>query len=98
LLGSAAEQLLRSPKHPFHPGDVVEVGEWRITILDTHADQPQYLRVEFNRPLEDPSLTFMALTPDGYRPFYMPPVGGKVVILPAMLPKRENDAPAGHSS
>jgi len=98
LLGTAAEQLLRSPKHPFHQADIIETPEWRITVLGMHKDMPQYLRIEFNRPLDDPSLMFMALTPDGYRPFYMPPIGGKVTILPAMLPKKENDASAGHSS
>ncbi|HEX4339892.1 MAG TPA: hypothetical protein VH062_28490 [Polyangiaceae bacterium] len=87
LLGSAAEQLLRSPHHPFHKNDVVDVGWWRITILDTFEDKPQYLRVEFDRPLEDRSLLFMALTPDGYRTVGLPPIGGKLVILPAALPK-----------
>ena len=34
----------------------------------------------------------------GYRVFRMPPVGGKVTILPAMLPKKKSDASVGHAS
>jgi hypothetical protein len=98
LLGSSVEQLLRSPKHPFHPSDVIETAEWRMTVLGTYKDKPQYMRIEFNRPLDDPSLLFMALTPDGYRVFYMPPIGGKVTIYPAMLPKKRNSASPRHSS
>jgi hypothetical protein len=98
LLGSAAEQLLRSPHHPFHKNDVVDVGRWRITVLDMFEDKPQYLRVEFDRPLEDPSLLFMALTPDGYRTVGLPPVGSTLLILPAALPKLPDAPPAGHSS
>lgn len=98
LLRMASEQLLRSPRYPFHENDVVDVGWWRVTILDLLENAPQYLRVEFDRSLDDPSLLFMALTPDGYRPVYMPPVGEKLTILPAMLPKLSKPASAGHSS
>lgn len=98
LLGTAAEQLLRSPRHPFHVNDVVDGGRWRITVLGVFQDKPQYLRVEFDRPIEDPSLVIMALTPDGYRPVYLPPVGEKLVILPAALPKLQGAARPGKSS
>jgi hypothetical protein len=98
LLGTASEQLLRSPHHPFHKNDIIDVGRWRITVLDLYEDKPQYLRIDFDRPLEAPSLLFMALTPDGYRPVYLPPVGEKLVILPAALPKLPEGPPAGHSS
>jgi hypothetical protein len=98
LLGSAAEQLLRSPKHPFAKGDTIDVDRWRITVLDVLNGKPQYLRVEFDRKLEDPSLLFMALTPDGYRPFFMPPIGDKVVIFPAVLPNLPESPHLGHAS
>jgi hypothetical protein len=98
LLGTANEQILRSPRHPFHQSDVVDLGAFRVTILGTYRERPQYLRVEFDRPLDDPSLLFMALTPDGYRRFFMPPVGGKVLILPAALPDVRKAPPARRSS
>jgi len=98
LLGTAAEQLLRSPHHPFHRNDVIDVGRWRMTVLGLFEDKPQYLRVEFDRPLEDPSLLFMALAPEGYRRVYLPPVGQKLEILPAALPKRPESSAVGHSS
>jgi hypothetical protein len=98
LLASAAEQLLRSPHRPFHEGDTIDAGRWRITILGTFEDKPQYLRVEFDRPLEDPSLVFMALAPEGYRRVGMPRIGEKLVILPAVLPNPVPHPPVGQSS
>jgi hypothetical protein len=98
MLATASEQLLRSPHHPFQQGDTVDVGRWHLTVLGVLEGKPQYLRIDFDRRLEDPSLIFMALTPDGYRRVGLPEIGEKMVILPAAVPNIAPNPPAGHSS
>lgn len=80
------EQLLRNPSRSFHPGDVVNAGPARVTILELQQGRPKLVRFRFDRKLEDPSLVFMTLTPAGYRRFSLPQVGRVAIVRAPELP------------
>jgi hypothetical protein len=93
MLATAGEHLLRSPTHPFRVADAVDVGALRVTILELFDGRPRRVQVEFDRPLEDPSLLFMVPKPDGYKRFALPPIGESVVVPAPAVPAVDVAAP-----
>jgi hypothetical protein len=89
MLGTASEQLLRSPNRPFRVDDTIVVGFMRVTILELLEGKPRRVRFEFDRPLEDPSLLFMVPARAGYDRFEMPVVGEARVVPPPTIPSAE---------
>jgi hypothetical protein len=87
FLETAPEQLLHSPRAPFHRGDRVHAGPLTVTILDLFEGRPQRIQVELDRPLEDPSLLFMLPTADGFQVFKLPNIGESVWVPPPVLPR-----------
>jgi hypothetical protein len=86
MLATSGEHLLRSPNHPFRVADSVDVGSMRVTIVELFDGRPRRILVEFDRPLEDPSLLFMVPRPDGYQRFALPPIGESVVVPAPAVP------------
>lgn len=83
--------VVRSPAHPLRPGERIELGAWSVTIEATSGHRPTSVLVRFDRPLDDPSLRFVAWQPtaagDVFVPFLVPPVGGRAVT-PIPAPKK----------
>lgn len=86
ILETPHEQLLRGASAPFHVGDVVDIGLFRVSVLDLLEGRPKTVRVEFDRPLEDPSLLFMVPTVHGYERYPLPPVGEAKVVKAPQFP------------
>lgn len=86
FLRTYSEWMLRSPTHPFHVGDEIEVGAACIDITRVTSDgRPAETLTHFDRPLDSPSLRWMVWRKSGYVPFEPPPVGKSVVIEPVDL-------------
>jgi hypothetical protein len=59
-----------------HPGDAVELGGMRATVLQTGDEgQPRRLRFEFDEDLESPSMLWIAEGEEGFRDEKPPPPG-----------------------
>jgi hypothetical protein len=84
FMSLASERMQRSADHPLRTGAKVDLSGMHVTVASETADhRPKEVLVRFDVPLEDPELTFVCWTRDGYAPFNVPAVG-KSVILPAM--------------
>ena len=67
--------ILRDPAFPFAVGDTVDLVNARIVVLDAIEGRPRKIRVECERPLEDPSLVFLQWKDYSLQLFALPPVG-----------------------
>lgn len=66
----------RDPRrYPFRPGDRVATDALTIEVKEVKDGRPAVIGVEFDRPLDDPSLYFVARTPGGFLRIAMPPIG-----------------------
>lgn len=68
-------------KRPFKVGDVVDVGQMKVTVLTVSAEGvPLSARFKFASPLNDPRRHIYAWHDEGYRKFALPAVGQQVVL------------------
>jgi hypothetical protein len=85
LFAGPLSRLFRGPRKPLRSGDRIELGDWRVTVIDAAPDgDVRQARFEFTVPLEDASLRWVCWEDDGYVPFE-PPAVGESVRLPAAL-------------
>jgi hypothetical protein len=79
-----SERLFHNARrNPYHPGDVVNLPELRVTIDEVTSDgRPRVVSARLDRPLEDPSYVLMSWQGGGYAP-YTPPAIGPTETLPA---------------
>jgi len=78
----------RGRQYPFKPGDVMQVEGFTAEVRSVTADaRPEEVRFRFDVPLEDPSLRWYNLGPDGIEP-YEPPSEGESTYTPAGSPMR----------
>jgi hypothetical protein len=83
-LPTASERILRSPRRPFAPGQRIGTSDLTIEIVEVLPDgRPLTAHFHFDRPLEDPSLLWLAWGRFGYEPFALPAVGERRT-LPAV--------------
>ena len=66
LTSTGPGNLFRSDAEPLRVGEEVLAPGVRATILETGPLGPRRIRYVFDRPLEDPSLTFVAEGADGF--------------------------------
>jgi len=77
------DQLVRNVERPMGLGETVELSSATIEITELTADnRPAAATFRFHTALEDQSLRWLELTPDGYRPFVPPAVGETVKVAP----------------
>ncbi len=78
----ASEKLFRNTaKHPFSPGDRIQIPELDVTVEKVTSDgRPDTVLARFDRPLEDKGYLFMAWIGGGYTPFTPPGVGSTTTI------------------
>lgn len=86
FLATESEQLFRGPNHPLAKGYSVDLAGLRVTVLEADARGPSRVRFDFDRPLEDPSLQFLAFRDGTLRKVTLPPVGGRLDLRLDSLP------------
>ena len=80
FLTSEFEGVFRSPSHPLTQGARVELEGMRVTVLEADAEGARRLGFDFDVPLEDPSLVFLAWKDGLLRRTPLPPVGERVAL------------------
>jgi hypothetical protein len=81
------EILFRAPSDALRTGERVDVGLFAATVLTERAGLgPVAVQFRFDRPLDDPSLVFLQVGPDGLVPFVLPPLGRTRVVQPPRIP------------
>jgi hypothetical protein len=73
-------------RDPFSAGDKVATDGLTIEVTQVKNGSPAVIEVEFDRPLDDPSLYFVARTPQGFQPIAMPQIGGVLQLVAALDP------------
>jgi len=89
MLSNALEHMLRPPDQPLHAGDKVDVGGMKVTVMTISKrlhGLPKSIRVEFDVPLEDPSLVFVLPTQEGIKPYHLPAVGESAIVPAPTVP------------
>ena len=80
------ERMFRSDGHPLHRGDVITLPNVRIEVTRVLADgRPESATFRFSRPLDDPSLYFLAWKNDRFDRFTPPAVGASVTLAPSSV-------------
>lgn len=90
LLDQPQETLFRPPTRPLALSEEIDVGLLTARVVHLHASgRPDAVRFTFDRPLDDPSLVFLAAGPDGLHPFALPVPGRAAALPPPELPGLE---------
>ncbi len=80
LLDGPWPAAFRARSLPLPRGTAVHTPYMTATVLDDRAGAPTRVSFQFTRPLEDPSLVFLAFRNGTLRRFKMPPVGGETAF------------------
>jgi hypothetical protein len=84
--GQQLGSFVRSPDEPVPAGSVVSLSGLRVEVTAATPDGgPTDVTFTFDRPLEDPSLRFLAWQGGEYAPFPLPRVGEGVDFPPASM-------------
>ena len=85
-----SERMLRRLDRPFVRGQVIQLGGVDVTVVDVTADgrPADASSARFDRALDDPALHWEAWHKSGFVPWTPPPVGARVVLAGAELPRR----------
>ncbi len=80
LLDGAWAQSLRAPSLPLARGQVIPLSYLTATVLEDRGGRPTRVEFRFDRPVDDPSLVFLALSKGGLRRLPLPPVGREIDV------------------
>lgn len=80
MLRAPFENLFRSRKVPFHPGDEVQLKGMTVRVVEEEEGSPTKIEARFDRSLEDPTLWFVEWR-DGVLKRMKPPAIGASVKL-----------------
>jgi hypothetical protein len=89
LLEGPLESLFRPESAPLRAGDRLPLGAWTVQILQEISGRPTRFAVLFDRPLDDPSLSFLIWKNGGLRALVVPRVGQRVHV-------KHEPGPIGH--
>jgi hypothetical protein len=85
---SPQEVLFRSRADAMKMGEQIDVGLFRAKVVHVReATGPDGIVFTFDRRLDDPSLVFLDVGPEGLRPFPIPPRGKTIAVQPPLLPQ-----------
>jgi len=84
--GAFAGSPYRADGDALHAGQKFSLRGMRIEVLSVQDGNPQRLRFQFDRALEDPTLYFLFAYPDGLRRLTLPKVGERALLPMAALP------------
>ena len=78
---TAFDPVFRSPHHPFHPNDTLQLTNLHITIHQLTPDnRPALVAYHFPHPLENPRYRWLQWQNGAYVPFTLPAVGETVLV------------------
>lgn len=80
LLDGTWAQSLRAPSLPLPRGQVIPLSYMTVTVLEDRGGLPVRVSMRFDRPLDDPSLVFLALSQGRLRRLALPPVGQEIHV------------------
>lgn len=80
MLTMLFEQLVRSPRHPLLPGDLVSFDTYQVRVMDVGQRGPTRVRFSFDEPLESPRIVFYEWRDGNFKVFTPPPVGESVLL------------------
>ena len=80
MMTTLPEQLVRSPLHPFVPGDVIALDAFDARILDVGKHGPTHVRYTFKEALESPKLAFYIWGSETFENYTLPKVGETVEL------------------
>jgi len=80
MLGSEFERLFRGSKHALRVGEQIKLDYVTVTVLEVGKTGPSRIEFEFDRPLKDQSLSFVAWKGSHVRKVELPPVGESAVF------------------
>jgi hypothetical protein len=75
LLSDEGAYLLRDRMYPLRQGEVVSLRGMSVRVVEVGLAGPVRIQYQFDRVLEDPSLTWVAETPNGFERVTLPAVG-----------------------
>lgn len=85
---SPQEVLFRSRADALTLKETVDVGLFEALVVHVREGQgPDGVVFSFDRSLDDPSLVWLEVGPEGLRPFEVPPRGKTVAVQPPELPQ-----------
>jgi len=87
MMSTPFETLFRRPDQPLLPQAVVDLGGMSARVLEVDDVGPVRVEFRFDRPLEAPTLLFLAWREGRFERFEMPSEGG-TVLLPWSPPDR----------
>jgi hypothetical protein len=80
LLDGAWAAAMRARSLPMSRGHVTRLPHLTATVLDDRQGRPTRVQFQFDRPLDDPSLVFLALSQGRLRRLTLPPAGQDVPV------------------
>ena len=80
LLDGPWAVTMRRPDRALARGSVVQLGDFRATVLDDHQGRPTRVAFRFDRSLEDPSLVLLAVVGGQLQRFQPPPLGVDIAL------------------
>ena len=80
MLGSEFERLFRGSKYALRVGEQIKLDYVTVTVLAVGETGPSRVEFEFDRPLDDGSLSFVAWKSGHVRKVELPPVGQSTVF------------------
>ena len=78
MLTTVYEQLFRDPTHPLLAGERIELDHFTVEVLADDGTWPTKARFTYDRPLDDPTLLFLAWDEGAFQAIDWPPVGGEL--------------------
>lgn len=86
MVSTSPEQLMRDPAIPFRIGEKVDLGAMAVTVMALEYGRPKTIRVEFDTPLEDPSLLFALPMARRIGRVVMPAIGTAIQLPAPAIP------------
>ncbi len=80
LLDGIWTATLRDPSLPLPRGTTIALDGYTATVREDRDGRPTRVAFRFDRPLDDPSLVFLAVVDGGLRHIAIPPLGTEVSI------------------
>ncbi len=89
LMESEFERLYRADRLILAPGETIDIGGMRVTILRLLSGRPQTLRFTFDKDIDDPSYLFLVAAPEGMVRARLPEIGQRFRYRKAPFPNGE---------
>ncbi len=86
FLGTSYDLIFRTSQAPVGVGHRFVVDGMAATVLELRGGHPSRMRFDFEAPLHDSRYVILAPTPEGLRPYPLPPIGQTVRVPRPVVP------------